>query len=445
MSPIKKPTAKERAANARETAHFMEAATARVLYVWQSDYPWDVRTEKVCGALSQAGYEVHLAARNRRREPVTEVRPEAVTHRLPAWGWAGRRLDAALQVPAFFSPRWLHLLSSLVRGQRPDVIIVRDLPLCPAGIWTGRRHGVPVILDMAENYPATFRAKRDVGRRKPWDFLVRNPRLFSAVEDYCIRHVDHIMVVVEESADRLAARGVPRDRLDVVSNTPPAARAMHARPNPPRPTGAPLELVYLGIHTIERGLLELIEAVKVLRDQSVPVRATIVGVGRDTERLRAYTRQLGLTADDVLFTGYLQSHAEALAVLAAADVGVIPSRKTGQSDSTIPNKLFDYMAAGLAVLTSNTAPCTRIVRETGAGDVFRAGDAADLAAAVRRLADPAVRRAAGEAGRRAILARYNWERDGAVLCDVVRRVATGSRGAFYTSRPAAVAECGSVA
>ena len=429
MSSTEQRTPKDSGA---PTHAFPSAATTvagRVLYVWQADYPWDVRTEKVCAALADDGYAVHLAARNGRREPVTEVLPEAVVHRLPAWPWANGRVDTVLQIPAFFSPRWLRLLSSTTRRERPDVIIVRDLPLCPAAIWVGRAHGVPVILDMAENYPAALRLKWDAGRQQPWDVLVRNPRLFSHVEDYCIRRVDHVIVVVEESADRLAARGVPRDRLAVVSNTPPASRAAHPRPETGKGPDARLELVYLGIHMIERGLLELIEAVRILRDQRVPVRATIVGVGRDTDLLRARARSLGLSDEDVRFTGYLQSHAEALAVVSAADVGVIPARKSAQSDSTIPNKIFDYMAAGLAVLTSDTAPCARIVRQTGAGDVFRARDAADLAAAVRRLADPAVRRAAGEAGRRAVLERYNWERDSAVLREVVRRVAGTSASA----------------
>jgi glycosyltransferase involved in cell wall biosynthesis len=439
VSPTKERTPNEILDSARPTPRVVSAAAGRVLYVWQSDYPWDVRTEKVCAALSAAGFEVHLAARNRRREPVTEARPEGVVHRLPSWRWARQRLDAVLQTPAFFSPRWLHFLSSLVRRERPDVVIVRDLPLCAAAIWVGRRHRVPVILDMAENYPGTLRAKWDAGRQKPWDFLVRNPRLFSHLEDYCVRRVDHIIVVVEESADRLAARGVPRTRLHLVSNTPPAARAMDTRQTTERPPNAPLELVYLGIHTIERGLLELIDAIKILHDQHLLVRATIVGVGRDTDLLRARARALGLTDNEIVFTGYLQSHADALAVMARADVGVIASRKTPQSNSTIPNKLFDYMAAGLPVLTSDTAPCTRIVRATGAGEVFRAGDAADLAAAVRRLADPAVRLAAGEAGRRAILAQYNWERDAAVLCDLVGRVVARSGGAFLARRPAPAA------
>jgi hypothetical protein len=32
----------------------------RVLYLWDADYPWDVRTEKICSALTEAGHEVTL-------------------------------------------------------------------------------------------------------------------------------------------------------------------------------------------------------------------------------------------------------------------------------------------------------------------------------------------------------------------------------------------------
>src|SRR5919205_2574680 len=56
-----------------------------VVYVWQSDYPWDVRTEKTCRALADAGVRVHLAARNRRWEAEREALPEAAVSRLAPW------------------------------------------------------------------------------------------------------------------------------------------------------------------------------------------------------------------------------------------------------------------------------------------------------------------------------------------------------------------------
>jgi glycosyltransferase involved in cell wall biosynthesis len=285
---------------------------------------------------------VHLAARNRRWEAESEVLPEAAVRRLPAWRWAARRLDAALQLPAFFNPRWIRLLARLVREEQPQVVIVRDIPLCPTALWVGRRFGVPVVLDMAENYPAQTRNLWDTNRQKPWDVVVRNPRWVAAVERYCVRRVDHVLVVVEESADRLVAMGVPRERIDVVSNTPPTERARCERAAVARSGDGRVEVVYLGIQEVVRGLLELLEALRILRDQALPVRVTIVGGGRDTALFRARASELRLSEDDVVFTGYLPDHRSALAIVEGADIGVIATRRSAESESTVPNKLFDY-------------------------------------------------------------------------------------------------------
>ena len=36
----------------------------KIVYIWDGDYPWDIRVEKICLSLVNAGYEVHIAARN---------------------------------------------------------------------------------------------------------------------------------------------------------------------------------------------------------------------------------------------------------------------------------------------------------------------------------------------------------------------------------------------
>jgi glycosyltransferase involved in cell wall biosynthesis len=371
---------------------------------------------------------MHLAARNRRWDEPMELLPEGTVHRLRPWPAIGRRLDGALQFPAFFSPRWALHLAQTVRRVRPNVIIARDVPLAPTAVWTGRAFGIPVVLDMAENYAALIEDVWSVGRQRPWDVLVRNPRLVAAAESYAVHRVEHVVVVVEENADRVAALGVPRDKITVVSNTPPKARIVGCGAVAQRGPDDPLEIVFLGILEIPRGLNEAIDAVKLLRDWGVRARLTIVGTGRDAALFQRRTNEIGLNEDGVIFTGYIPRHEDALNLVASADVGIVPSHATGQWQTSIPNKLFDYMAAGLAVVTSDTFPCARIVRETGAGEVFHAGDAAHLAAALRRLADPSVRRAAGDAGRRAVLNWYNWERDSAILCRTIESVAAPALG-----------------
>jgi glycosyltransferase involved in cell wall biosynthesis len=399
----------------------MNAASKSIVYVWDADYPWDVRTEKVTLALTRAGHAVKIVARNRAWKQTTERLPEGTVQRMAPWKALGRRLDNALGFPAFFSPRWFNLIDRTCRNAKADLIIVRDLPLCLTAILCGKRLGVPVMLDMAENYPAMMRVLWETGLETLFDYFARNPSITAKVERSCVKNVDHIVVVVEESADRVAALGVPRSKLTVVSNTPPLAR-LDEPSRQPDPMRVTTDVVYMGNLEVVRGLPETLDAVAHLKNQGKRVLLRIIGRGRDEALLRAHAASLGLTSDDVKFLGYIASHAEALRIVAASDVGLIPHRKNDSWDTTIPNKLFDYMAAGLPVVSSNTKPCTRIVLETGCGELFQSGDAASMAQAIVLATSPEVSAQMAAAGRRAILDRYNWENDKAALAEAVARV-----------------------
>lgn len=393
----------------------------RVLYVWDADYPWDVRTEKICATLTSAGHDVHIVARNARRERTVERLPEGTVHRMSPLRWAGSAADKALGFPAFFNPRWLSLLDRNVRRLRPDVVIVRDIPLAPTALWAGHRHGVPVVLDIAENYPAMLRMVFDAGVHRPTDHLVRNPAAAALVEKASLRRADRVMVVIEEMADRMVKMGIPADRIDVVSNTPPRSRVAPEPEQRRRPEGQPLGIVYLGLLEVPRGIMEMVEAVALLRRDGLAVRAVIVGKGRDAQLFEDRARELGLTDAEVSFLGYVDRDT-ALRAVQEADIGVLPHHVNEQWNTSIPNKLFDYMAVGLPVVTSNPGPFERITRAAGVGEVFQGGDAASLASAIRRLADPDLRERYGAAGRRAILDRYNWEYDTGVMLRGLERV-----------------------
>jgi glycosyltransferase involved in cell wall biosynthesis len=412
-----------RTTDARQSSHATHAAVApkrrrSIVYVWDSEYPWDVRTEKVCRALAEAGHSVRITARNRKRRPAVEDLAEGRVMRMRPAASLPRTLDHALSFPAFFNPRWVRLIERAVMDVGADMIIVRDLPLCPTAVHVGRRFGIPVVLDMAENYPAMMRALWETDRHTLIDYVVRNPRATSWVERYSVKAVDHIITVVEESAERVHALGVPRAKLSVISNTPPRARV---RPRREHASRATTDVVYMGNLEVARGLLEAIEAVAILRDRGVSARLRIIGRGRDEALLRARAAELGLDASSVEFLGFIESHEEALGIVAASDVGLIPHRKCESWDTTIPNKLFDYMAAGIPTVSSNAAPCERIIEETGAGEIFVSGDAASLADAIVRASAPGRGRELGEAGQRAVLDRYNWEHDTGTLLGLLDR------------------------
>ena len=394
-----------------------------VCKVWDGDYPWDVRVEKVCRSLGR-DHEVHLVSRNTTRRSTYERSNGLHIHRLPVVPWLPSRMNAAIGFPAFFNPLWIRAIWRTARRSGARLLLVRDLPLALTTLFVGRALGVPVVLDMAENYPAMIQDVWDSGRARVGDLLVRNPRLIRLVERMAVRLADHILVVVDESRERLMAMGVPTSKMTVVMNTPTLERGgEHGREG-----GGGLEarrrdelvLVYLGILEVPRGIGTAIQAMREVRRRLPRARLVIIGSGRDEGRFREEARIAGVTAC-VEFRGWVE-YREALGCLSRCDVGLVPHHATASWQTTLPNKLFDYMSLGKPVIVSNVRPTERIVAEEGCGLVFRDRDAAALAEAIVALGDPALREACGGRGREAVRRRYNWEADERRLLGAMRRV-----------------------
>ena len=402
----------------------------RVGKVWDSEFPWDVRVEKVCGALRGAGHEVHLVCRNRHGEPLEEEWNGVHLHRMPVWRSWPAAVDRASSFPAFVNPRWLGLVEGVFRRQSVDLVLCRDLPLAPLAVAVAKRLRRPIVVDIAEHYAGLLRDLYNAHDFKIRNVLLRNPYLALLVERLTLPRTDGVLVVVEEMRERLVRLGVPAARITVVSNTPTRDRvAVIGRIA--RSEGAPggrLRLVYLGNVERSRGLEVVIEALG--RPSTSGQRCTldVFGDGSSLELHRAEVSRRGLTGR-VVFHGRLP-YDEVLRRLGDFDVGVIPHFATDHWNYTVQNKLFDYMAAGLAVLVSSMPPAARIVTEVGAGRVFADRDPESVLRELAVLADAAVRRSMGDRGRRAVVQRYNWDHDGARLAAALEGlVSAGSRRA----------------
>jgi glycosyltransferase involved in cell wall biosynthesis len=397
--------------------------------IWDSEYPWDVRVEKVAGALTRAGHEVHLVCRNRRDEAPREVVGGIHVHRMARWRGPMARWDNGLSFPAFVNPRWYRLAHSVFSEQRADVIMCRDLPLAPLGLAVGRALNRPVVLDIAEHYPGLLADLYNAHDFRPGNLVVRNPWLAATLEREVLPRADAVLVVVEEMGERLERMGVRHDRITVVSNTPTRERIdMMGAVTPPPHGGREPRLVYLGNVERSRGIAVVLEALALLRRSGGNARLDVFGDGTSYQSDRRLAATLGL-GDVVTFHGR-RPYEEILAALPTFDAGVIPHHATDHWNFTIQNKMFDYMAAGLPVVVSSMPPAARIVNDVGSGLVFRDRDPEDLARLLGAFPGPEARAAMGAAGRRAVVERYNWDRDGERLVRATERAAFGNTAAL---------------
>ncbi|MFQ5799615.1 MAG: glycosyltransferase, partial [Bacteroidota bacterium] len=98
---------------------------------------------------------------------------------------------------------------------------------------------------------------------------------------------------------------------------------------------------------------------------------------------------------------------------------LIPHVRSEHTDTTIPNKLFDYMAIGKPIVASNCLPLERIIRAEKCGVIFRSGDDEDLSRKVMYLLGSSEGETYGANGRKAVRATYNWEQDSRVVLMVI--------------------------
>ena len=120
---------------------------------------------------------------------------------------------------------------------------------------------------------------------------------------------------------------------------------------------------------------------------------------------------------------------EVVAYAASATVGVSPVPPTSLSYRySLPNKLFQYMQAGLPVVASDFPQVREVIEETGAGITVDARNVDALAGAIRTYTEDAERSATdGARGREAVRRRFNWSAAEASLLAIYRRV-SGSGG-----------------
>jgi glycosyltransferase involved in cell wall biosynthesis len=401
----------------------------RIGFIWQCVYPWDVRLEKLLDACVEGGHSVCLVSKGRRDLAKEETVRNADVVRVMPESQRLQGLAAKLYTyPLFFNPTWRSEVLKTFKKNNVDLIIVRDLPLGMLATWVGEKLKVPVIMDMAENYPAALMAYQNPVY-KP--FLFGNAWLPKKYEMQVVRKLAHVFVVAEEQRQRLIKAGADSAKLTLIGNTPvdsfirstASSNGHHVNGRAAKPNA--IDLLYVGKIDVHRGVDLMIRALPGLQQEFPELRLTLVGDGKSAAGLAQLAKDLGV-ADKVNFPGWVDWTGIS-GFIRKSTVCLIPHRRSEHTDTTLPNKLFDYMALSKPVIASDCEPLRRIIAQENCGLVFKSGDVESLQNSVRTmLRDPELDQK-GSNGRRAIEQRYNWTLDKTKLLDTIRRFGESGR------------------
>jgi glycosyltransferase involved in cell wall biosynthesis len=370
--------------------------------------PPDIRVEKEAKTLSGAGHDVHLLLERRRAERIEERYKGIDLLRGVEMGFARERWHRYTFSFTFKDPLWRGAIERFARERAVDALHVHDLPLVGEAVTVARALGLPVVADLHENYPAGLQVWYESRFKKR---TIYHFERWAAYERRILREVDAVIAVIEESKERLAGLGLPRDRIFVVPNTASGDRIDIPidRGITDRYRGSYV-ISYIGGFASHRGLDVAVRAVPRLRERIPNVRLVLVG-----DRNKAYRAHLGRLAaelgcaDLVEMTGW-QPFEAIWSFIEASDICLVPHSRNPHTDTTIPHKIFQYMLAGKPVIVSDCPPLARIIRDAGAGLVFTYDDPRELAARILEIhGDGELAGRFAAAGRAAVADRYNWD------------------------------------
>ncbi|PFG38681.1 glycosyltransferase involved in cell wall biosynthesis [Georgenia soli] len=225
-------------------------------------------------------------------------------------------------------------------------------------------------------------------------------RLLGLLDSLALGAADVIVVDTPEHRELVPARR--RDSTVVVPVG--ATSSWFEAPGAPEREGVnPLSVVFFGLFTPLQGTRVVGEALRILHDRGVHVRATLVGAGQDSDAVHAQVDGL----PSVTWQGWVDG-AELPALVASHDVCLGIFGTTAKALNVVPNKVYQGAAAGCVVVTSDTEPQRRALGDDAV--LVPPGDAEALANALAALAgDPAtladVRRAGARRARERFTAR----------------------------------------
>jgi len=391
-------------------------------------FPPDIRVEKEARSLIAAGYGITLMCRNRGDQPVSEniggIRVIRIHYR-PLKYMGGYSPSYHFR---FVDRTWMKAIGKALDEYPALALHVHDLPMVKTCLRIGAERRIRVVFDMHENWPEelTYGRKPREGnfrvrtRDRFRNFILYNKQRYIRLEKEVIQKADRIIVVVDEQKDRLTSFGADPSKITVVMNTSPGETASPKHPEEPDfPEWEDRFVVaYAGGFQSLRGLDTLVRAAAEARKKIPNILLLLMGQGDQEAFLIRECKSLDFEGHAV-FTGWIPLD-EMMRRLRRSDVCVIPHNVNPHTNTTIPHKLFQYMALGKPVIATPAAPIRRIVEETDCGVIVPDGSAEEMAKAMVRLTDRRLAARLGENGRKAAGKKYHWEDDSKRLVELYR-------------------------
>ena len=292
--------------------------------------------------------------------------------------------------------------SGLKRG---EILHFHDALFLPGAIWL-KIMGHRVVYDVHEDYP-----RQVLNWELPGFIRYGAAVSYTFLEWLAGKIFDGIVAATPKIAERF-----PASKTVVVQNFPLPNDLYCVRAEPY--INRPLSVAYVGGISRMRGIKELVQAMGILSSK-LSARLMLAGSFSPPWLEEVIRKEPGWR--NVVFLGW-QSRVNVAKILASSRIGVVLFHPAPNHVNAQPNKLFEYMSAGIPVIASDFPLWKEIVEGSGCGLLVNPLDPEAIAEAIKWLLEnPEKAETMGKRGRKAIEECYNWDKESVKLISFYRK------------------------
>lgn len=327
-----------------------------------NDLSTDQRVARTCDVLTELNYEVLLVGREQKRsQPLAARAYECKRMRL--------LFEQGPQFYFFFNVRLFFVL--LFR--KADLLVANDLDTLWPNYMVAKLKGIPLVYDSHEIFCEVPELQANPTKKRIWEKLEARivPKL-----SYCITVNESIAAYFKNryNVPFISVRNIP-------DYTKPAS--LKSRSDLGLPTDRKIIILQGAGINVQRGSEELVEAFKYLDERCLLL---IIGSGDVIGTLKEMVESYQLQ-NKVKFIGKMPA-TELRQYTINADLGVTIDKDTNMNyHFSLPNKVFDYMHAGIPILASRLPEIERLVTQFKIGTFIENHEPEHIAKRIKEFLD----------------------------------------------------------
>jgi glycosyltransferase involved in cell wall biosynthesis len=360
-----------------------------------NDLVTDQRVNKSCLVLQEQGYEVLLVGRRRKRSLPLPMRPYA-RHRMWLLFERGPLFYACFNVRLFFVLLW----------HRVDLLFANDLDTLLPNYLISRIKNIPLVYDSHEYFTETPELVHRPQVQNIWKRLEAAivPRLQGMIT---VNESIAVLFRKKYNVEVFVVRNIPPRHIGASAAVPVSLSLANDKPV--------ILLQGSGIN-IQRGAEELVEAMQYVQHGQL----LIIGGGDVIEQLKQMTRDMQLAANITFMPPmpFEQLHN----YTRQATIGLSIDKDTNINYRySLPNKLFDYIHAGVPVLVSPLCEIKKIVDQWQVGETISSHEPRNIARHIDAMLTDKEKLATYRRNCATAAAALNWENEKQVLIKIIKQ------------------------